>query len=72
VVDGGIPTRRQIEAMLANPGGTDVPLYWVRELAKARDMLDEARRRPDGSERLIALIDSASDIEEDAIKAFLN
>jgi hypothetical protein len=70
IVYGGVPTRRQLEAMPANPRGTDVPLFWIRELAKARDMLDEATRRPDGSEHLIALIDSASDIEESAIKAF--
>jgi hypothetical protein len=47
-----------------------VPLEWIRELFKARDMLDETEQLPDGSERLIALADSAYDIEELAIEAF--
>lgn len=63
VVDGGIPTRGQLNVMLAPSSKTDVPRYWILELSKARDMLDE---------RLMALIDSASDTEERAIKSFLD
>lgn len=72
VVDGGIPTRGQLNVMLAPSSKTDVPRYWILELSKARDMLDEAEQLPDGSERLMALIDSASDTEERAIKSFLD
>jgi hypothetical protein len=71
IVDGGVPTRKQLDAMLAAPNKTDVPRYWIRELSKARDMLNETEQLPDGSEHLIALIDSAGDIEERAIQAFL-
>jgi hypothetical protein len=70
IADGGAPTRERLDAMLAAPRKTDVPLYWIRELFKARDMLDETEQLPDGSERLIALADSAYDIEELAIEAF--
>jgi hypothetical protein len=68
----GVPPRTEIDAMLANSSGTNVPLYWLHELSKARDMLDEAEQLPDGSERLIELIDSAADIEDQAIKSFLS
>jgi hypothetical protein len=68
---GGIPPREELDAMLAAPRGTDVPLYWVRELSKARDQLDQAEQLPDGSVRRLMLIDSASDIEEQAIQGFL-
>jgi hypothetical protein len=71
IVDGGVPPRAQIDAMLKYPRGTDVPLYWIRELSKARDMLDETDQLPDGSERLIPLADFAYDIEERAIQKFL-
>ena len=72
VIFGGVPRREQLQAMLANATGTDVPLHWLRELSKARDMLDEAEQLPHGSERLIELIDSAADIEDQAIKSFLS
>jgi hypothetical protein len=71
IVDGGIPPRAQIDEMLARPNGTDVPLHWLCELSKARDMLDEAEGLPDGSAGLIALVDSAADIEDQAVQAFL-
>jgi hypothetical protein len=70
ITDGGAPSRAQIDAMLARPKRTDVPLYWIRELSKACDMLDETEKLPDGSERLIALVDFAADIEDRAIQAF--
>jgi hypothetical protein len=70
IIDDGVPPRAQIDAMLARPRGTDVPLYWIRELSKARDMLDETEELPDGSERLIALVDYAADIEDRAIQTF--
>jgi hypothetical protein len=70
ITDGGIPPRAYIDAMLARPSGTDVPLHWIRELSKARDMLDETEDLPDGSERLIALVDCAADIEDQATQAF--
>jgi hypothetical protein len=66
----GVPPRAELDAMLAAPGETDVPRYWVLELSKARDQFDEAEQLPDGSERLIELIDSASDIEEQAVREF--
>jgi hypothetical protein len=72
ISDGGVPPRAQIDAMLAHPRGTDVPLYWIRELSTARDMLDETEQLPDGSERLKASVDSAADIEDRALKAFSN
>jgi hypothetical protein len=72
IVDGGVPPRAQIDALLAHPKRTDVPIYWIRELSKARDMLDETEELSDGSERLIALVDFAADIEENAIQAFSN
>jgi hypothetical protein len=72
IVDGGIPPRAQIDAMLAYPRGTDVPLHWIHELSKARDMLDETEELPDGSDRLIALVDCAADIEDRAIQDFLS
>jgi hypothetical protein len=56
----------------AAPGKTDVPRCWILELSKARNVLDKTEQLPDGSERLVALIDSASDIEDRAIKSFLN
>jgi hypothetical protein len=71
IVRGGIPPREDINAMLAAPRKTDVPPYWICELSKARDQLDEAEQLPDGSEWLITLIDSALEIEERAI-SFLN
>jgi hypothetical protein len=64
----GILPREAIDAMLTTPNATDVPLYWVRELSKARDLLDEAEQLPDGSERLIALMDSAFAIEDKALQ----
>jgi hypothetical protein len=70
VVDGGIPTRGRLDAMRAVPGKTDVPWRWICELSKARDMLDEAEQLPDGSEPLIALMESAADIEEQAVRRF--
>jgi hypothetical protein len=33
-------------------------------------MLDEAEQLPDGSEPLIALMESAADIEEEAVRRF--
>jgi hypothetical protein len=72
ITDGGVPPRAQIDAMLARPKGTDVPIYWIRELSKARDMLDKTEELPDGSERVIALVDHAADIEDRAIQAFLS
>jgi hypothetical protein len=72
VVDGGVPTRAQLSAMRAMPEKTDVPRRWVRNPSMARDMLDEAEQLPDGSAPLIALIDDAADIEEEAIRSFLN
>jgi hypothetical protein len=72
ITDGGVPPRAQIDAMLARARDTDVPLHWIRELSKARDMLDETEELPDGSERLIALVDHAADIEDRAIQAFLS
>jgi hypothetical protein len=68
---GGVPPRADLDAMLAIPRGTDVPAHWVREFSKARDQLDEAEGLPDGPERRATLIDSASDIEEQAIQEFL-
>jgi hypothetical protein len=70
VVDGGIPTRRELDAMRAMPGKTDVPRRWIRELCKARDMLDEVEQLPDGSEPLNALVESAAHIEEEALERF--
>jgi hypothetical protein len=70
VVDGGVPTRAQLNAMRAMPGKTDVPRPWVRELSKARDMLDEAEQLPDGSAPLITLMENAADIEEEAVRRF--
>jgi hypothetical protein len=64
----GILPREEIDAMLAAPSATDVPLYLVRELSKARDLLDEAEQLADGSERLIALMDSAFAIEDKALQ----
>jgi hypothetical protein len=64
----GIFPREEIDAMLATPRATDVPPYWVLELSKARDLLDEAEQLPDGSERLIALMDSAFAIEDKALQ----
>jgi hypothetical protein len=68
VVDGGVPTRSQLNAMRAMPGKTDVPRYWVGELSRARDMLDEAEQLPDGSAALIILMENAADIEEEAVR----
>ena len=68
VVRGGIPPRAAIDAMLAAPGRTNVPLHWIGELSRARDALDEAEQLPDGSERRLSLIDFASDIEERAVQ----
>jgi hypothetical protein len=67
----GVPPRAELDAMLAAPGETDVPRYWVLALSKARDQFDEAEQLPDGSERLMQLIDSASDIEDRALHEFL-
>jgi hypothetical protein len=66
----GVPPRAELDAMLAAPRGTDVSRRLVRELSKARDQLDEAHRLSDGSERRAILIDSASDIEEQAVHEF--
>jgi hypothetical protein len=68
---GGIPPRKDIDAMLAKPRGTDVPPYLVRELSRAREQLDEAEQLLDGFVRRVILIDSAADIEEQAIQEFL-
>jgi hypothetical protein len=35
-------------------------------------MLDEAEQLPDGSAPLITLMENAADIEEEAIRSFLN
>jgi hypothetical protein len=70
VVAGGVPTRSQLNAMRAMPGKTDVPRHWVCELSKARDMLDEAEQLLDGSAPLIALMENAADIEEEAVRRF--
>jgi hypothetical protein len=67
----GVPPRAELDAMLVAPRGTDVPRQWVCELSKARDQLDEAEGLPNDSERRAMLIDSASDIEEQAIQNFL-
>jgi hypothetical protein len=67
IVQAGIPPRATFDAMLAAPSTTDVPRRWIRELSSARDQLEEAEQLPDGSERPIELIDSASTIEEQAI-----
>jgi hypothetical protein len=72
IIADGIPPRAYIDAMLMYPRGTDVPLHWIRELSKARDMLDDTEDLPAGSKRLGALVDSAADIEDRAILAFLN
>jgi hypothetical protein len=40
------------------------PRRWVRELSRARDMLDEAEQLPDGSAPLIKLMENAAGIEE--------
>jgi hypothetical protein len=70
IVRGGIPTREQLDAMLAAPRETDVPRYWVLELSKACDQRNETEHLPDGSERLIELIDSSSDTKEHAVREF--
>jgi len=64
---GGVPPRALIDAMLAVPRGTDVPPHWIRKLSKARDQFDEAEQLPDGSKRRNVPIDSASDIEDQAV-----
>ena len=66
----GIPPRGELEAMLAAPRLTDVPQHCVSALWKARNQLDEAEQLPDGSEKLVSLVDAALDIEERAIQAF--
>jgi hypothetical protein len=63
----GILPREHIDEMLVRPSATDVPRYWLRELSRARDMLDEAEQLPDGSAPLIALMDSAFAIEDKAL-----
>jgi hypothetical protein len=50
----GIPSRAEINAMLLAPSATDVPLYWARQLSKARDMLEETERSPDRFAQLMA------------------
>jgi hypothetical protein len=70
VVDGGVPTRSQLNALHAMPGKTDVSRHWVCELSRARDMLDEAEQLPDGSAPLIILMENAADIEEEAVCSF--
>jgi hypothetical protein len=64
----GIPSRQQLDAMLAAPGKTDVSRHWVRKLFKARDLSDEAEQLPDGSERRIVLLDAVEEIEDQALE----
>jgi hypothetical protein len=64
----GVFPREEINAMLARPRATDIPPYWIRELSKARHLLDEAEQFPDGSVQLIALMDSASDIADNLLE----
>jgi hypothetical protein len=70
VVWCGIPSRGELDAMLAAPRLTNVPQHWVRALSKARDQLDQVEQLLDGSEELIALVDAADDTAERAVKAF--
>ncbi len=63
--------REEIDAMLETPRATDVPRYWVLELSQARDLRDQAEQFPDGSERLIALMDSADAIH-DRVRTWAN
>jgi hypothetical protein len=69
IVRSGIPPRDAIDAMLLTPTGTDVPIFWIDELSKARDAFDQADNLPDGSQQRSSLIDLGADIEERAVAA---